>query len=78
MAERLANATGSLADGAERLERLIRGVKDRQFSEALNAPQPKSVSSAYAVSQRARCVCQSFGHVSLHLASNATESRPRG
>jgi len=50
MAERLANATGSLADGAERLERLIRGVKDRQFSEALNAPQPKSVSSAYAVS----------------------------
>jgi len=50
MAERLANATGSLADGAERLERLIRGVKDRQFSEALNAPQPKSVSNAYAVS----------------------------
>ncbi len=50
MAERLANATGSLADGAERLERLIRGVKDRQYSEALNAPQPKSVSSAYAVS----------------------------
>ena len=50
MAERLANATGSLADGAERLERLIRGVKDRQYSEALNAPQPKSVSSGYAVS----------------------------
>ncbi|MEJ0025563.1 MAG: hypothetical protein WDN01_05995 [Rhizomicrobium sp.] len=50
MAERLTNATGSLADGAERLERLIRGVKDRQFSEALNAPQPKSVSNAYAVS----------------------------
>ncbi|MEI9989737.1 MAG: hypothetical protein WDM86_06830 [Rhizomicrobium sp.] len=50
MAERLASATGSLADGAERLERLIRGVKDRQFSEALNAPQPKSVSNAYAVS----------------------------
>jgi len=50
MAERLATAMGSLADGAERLERLIRGVKDRQFSEALNAPQPKSVSNAYAVS----------------------------
>jgi hypothetical protein len=50
MAERLASATGSLAEGAERLERLIRGVKDRQFSEALNAPQPKSVSNAYAVS----------------------------
>jgi len=50
MAEKLASATGSLADGAERLERLIRGVKDRQFSEASNAPQPKSVSNAYVVS----------------------------
>jgi hypothetical protein len=50
MGERLASATGSLADGAERLERLIRGVKDRQFSEALNAPQPKNVSNAYVVS----------------------------
>ncbi len=50
MAERLATAMGSLADGAERLDRLIRGVKDRQFSEASNAPQPKSVANAYAVS----------------------------
>ncbi|MEI9993645.1 MAG: hypothetical protein WDM91_03535 [Rhizomicrobium sp.] len=50
MAERLANPVGSLADGAERLDRLIRGVKDRQFSEALNAPAPKSVSTAFAVS----------------------------
>ncbi len=43
-------STGSLADGAERLERLIRGVKDRQFSEAHMAPEPKSVSNAFAVS----------------------------
>ncbi len=50
MAEKLANPIGSLADGAERLERLIRGVKDRQFSEASNAPQPKSVANAFAVS----------------------------
>jgi hypothetical protein len=50
MAEKLASPIGSLADGAERLERLIRGVKDRQFSEASNAPQPKSVASAFAVS----------------------------
>jgi hypothetical protein len=50
MAEKLASPIGSLADGAERLERLIRGVKDRQFSEASNAPQPKAVSSAFAVS----------------------------
>jgi hypothetical protein len=50
MAERLASATGSLADGVERLDRLIRGVKDRQFSEALNAPAPKSVSNAFVMS----------------------------
>lgn len=43
-------STGSLADGAERLERLIRGVKDRQFSEAHMAPEPKAVSNAFAVS----------------------------
>lgn len=43
-------STGSLADGAERLERLIRGVKDRQFSEVRTAPEPKSVSNAFAVS----------------------------
>lgn len=40
----------SLTDGAERMDSLIRGVKDRQYSDALNAPAPKSVSSAYAVS----------------------------
>jgi hypothetical protein len=50
MAERLGTPVGSLADGAERLERLIRGVKDRQFSEVGNAPAPKSVSNAFAVS----------------------------
>ena len=50
MADKLANPIGSLADGAERLERLIRGVKDRQFSEASNAPQPKAVANAFAVS----------------------------
>jgi hypothetical protein len=50
MAEKLASPIGSLADGAERLERLIRGVKDRQFSEASNAPQPKTVANAFAVS----------------------------
>ncbi|HEX4302263.1 MAG TPA: hypothetical protein VHZ78_05690 [Rhizomicrobium sp.] len=40
----------SLAEGAERLESLIRGVKDRQFSDARTAPEPKSVSTAFAVS----------------------------
>ncbi|MBS0471857.1 MAG: hypothetical protein JSR60_12345 [Proteobacteria bacterium] len=40
----------SLSEGAERLERLIRGVKDRQFSEVQQAPEPKSVSNAFAVS----------------------------
>lgn len=48
----MANRPGasSLAEGAERLERLIRGVKDRQFTEAHTAPEPKSVSNAFAVS----------------------------
>jgi hypothetical protein len=50
MAEKLASPIGSLAEGAQRLEQLIRGVKDRQFSEASNAPQPKSVANAFAVS----------------------------
>jgi len=50
MAAQFASAVGSLADGAERLDRLIRGVKDRQLSEVGNAPAPKSVSTAYAVS----------------------------
>ena len=49
MAERLASATGSLADGVERLDRLIRGVKDRQFSEALNAPAPHQPYQANAL-----------------------------
>jgi hypothetical protein len=43
-------AVGSLADGAERLERLIRGVKDRQFSEVRTAPEPKSLSNAFVES----------------------------
>ena len=50
MAEQRNAAVGSLSDGAERLERLIRGVKDRQYSEAHSAPEPKSVSNAFAVS----------------------------
>ncbi|HXC56597.1 MAG TPA: hypothetical protein VNU97_14965 [Rhizomicrobium sp.] len=50
MAERFGEATGSLSDGADRLDRLIRGVKDRQFSEAHNAPAPKTLSNAFAVS----------------------------
>ncbi len=40
----------SLAEGAERLDSLIRGVKDRQFSDARTAPEPKTVPSAFAVS----------------------------
>ena len=50
MADKRSEVVGSLADGAERLERLIRGVKDRQYSEAHSAPEPKSVSNAFAVS----------------------------
>ena len=50
MAAQFAPSVGSLGEGAERLDRLIRGVKDRQFSEAANAPAPKSVSNAFAVS----------------------------
>lgn len=46
----MAEHRSSFADGAERLERLIRGVKDRQFSEVRTAPEPKSVSNAFAVS----------------------------
>lgn len=43
-------AAGSLTDGAERLERLIRGVKDRQFSEVRTAPEPKNLSNAFVES----------------------------
>ncbi len=50
MAAQFAPSVGSLAEGAERLDRLIRGVKDRQYSEVANAPAPKSVSTAFAVS----------------------------
>jgi hypothetical protein len=51
MSELVCRVEGSsLAEGAERLESLIRGVKDRQFSEAHTAPEPKTVSNAFAVS----------------------------
>jgi len=43
-------STSTLAEGADRLERLIRGVKDRQFSEVHMAPEPKSISNVFAVS----------------------------
>jgi hypothetical protein len=42
--------TTTFAESAERLEHLIRGVKDRQFSEVQQAPEPKSVTNAFAVS----------------------------
>ncbi|MEJ1969878.1 MAG: hypothetical protein WDN03_14770 [Rhizomicrobium sp.] len=47
---KLSEPVGSLSEGAERLERLIKGVKDRQLSELHNAPSPKAVTSAFAVS----------------------------
>jgi hypothetical protein len=47
MAEKIST---TLAEGAERLERVIRGVKERQFSEVHMAPEPKSVSTAFVVS----------------------------
>ena len=50
MADKRSEPVGSFSDGAERLERLIRGVKDRQFTQAHAAPEPKSVSNAFAVS----------------------------
>jgi hypothetical protein len=50
MAEKIGEAVGSLNEGAERLDRLIRGVKDRQFTDAHNAPTPKVVTNAFAVS----------------------------
>ena len=50
MASKRNEPVGSLSDGAERLDRLIRGVKDRQFTQAHTAPEPKSVSNAFAVS----------------------------
>ena len=50
MADKIGEAVGSLSEGAERLDRLIRGVKDRQFTDAHNAPAPKVVTNAFAVS----------------------------
>ncbi|HEY0107915.1 MAG TPA: hypothetical protein VGB91_17665 [Rhizomicrobium sp.] len=50
MAENASMSAQSLSEGAERLERLIRGVKDRQFSDAANAPAPKTLGTAFAVS----------------------------
>jgi hypothetical protein len=47
---KLSEPVGSLNDGAERFERLIKGVKDRQLSEVHNAPMPKAVGSSFAVS----------------------------
>jgi len=46
----LSQPVGSLADGADRFDRLIKGVKDRQLSEVLNAPAPKAIGTAFAVS----------------------------
>lgn len=51
MAELVCRVEGSsLSEGAERLDSLIRGVKDRQFAETHTAPEPKTVSNAFAVS----------------------------
>ncbi len=51
MAELVCRVEGSsLSEGAERFENLIRGVKDRQFTEAHAAPEPKTVPNAFAVS----------------------------
>lgn len=47
---KLSEPVGSLSEGADRFDRLIKGVKDRQFSEVHNAPMPKAVSNAFAVS----------------------------
>ncbi|HUO90962.1 MAG TPA: hypothetical protein VMU08_17455 [Rhizomicrobium sp.] len=50
MAGKLGGPVPSLADGAERLERIIRGVKDRQLSDAHNVPVLKPATNAFAVS----------------------------
>lgn len=47
---KLSEPVGSLTDGAERFDRLIQGVKDRQLSEVTNAPAPKTIGAAFAVS----------------------------
>lgn len=50
MARNISELKGTLADGAERLERIVRAVKDRQFSETRNTPVLKPVSDAFALS----------------------------
>jgi hypothetical protein len=47
---KLSEPVGSLTDGAERFDRLIKGVKDRQLSDVHNAPMPKAISNAFAIS----------------------------
>ncbi|MBV9542498.1 MAG: hypothetical protein JO167_14645 [Alphaproteobacteria bacterium] len=47
---KFAEPKGSLSDGADRFDRIVRGVKDRQLSEVTNAPAPKTVGNAFAVS----------------------------
>ena len=49
MAGRVSAPVASLAEGAERFERVIRGVKDRQLSDAHNVPV-FSTNNAFAVS----------------------------
>ena len=47
---KLSEPVGSLSDGADRFDRLIKGVKDRQLSEVHNAPMPKAIGNAFVVS----------------------------
>jgi hypothetical protein len=47
---KLSEPVGSLSDGADRFDRLIKGVKDRQLSEVHNAPTPKAIGNAFVVS----------------------------
>lgn len=50
MAGKLSEATGSLAAGAERLEKIVRAVKERQLSEIQNAPVAKPMTDAFSLS----------------------------
>ena len=50
MAGKLSAPVASLAEGAERLERIIRGVKDRQLSDAHNVPMLSPATNAFVVS----------------------------
>ena len=47
---KLSEPVGSLSDGADRFDRLIKGVKDRQYTDVHNAPAPKAISNAFVVS----------------------------